>query len=205
MALVKTLLSLGLISTFQTMKNMSEGGDVYFATQLATLINTYLSAATVSSIPMSDIGTIPPNTYTGTSSGVGVTIDVSSLADDLFNTFDKAQSDDDIAKGIAENVNKALSGMKPLTVITTTGTQTAPNGITAPASGTSTDIKFSGASQPTELALKACFLQMAADVSGMGDLTFANALADAIDLSVKAGVVTVTYSVPICVATCMIS
>jgi hypothetical protein len=47
---VPTPLAAGLKACFLTMRNMTTGGDAYFATQLATLINSYMLANTVATV-----------------------------------------------------------------------------------------------------------------------------------------------------------
>ena len=178
---------------FTQMNNMTSGGDKYFANNLAAAVKTLVSSGVVSS--SDDYGTVSETSvYKGAGSG-SMTINDSTLATDLYNTFTKKDAtNDDFADGIADNVDSVCSASNTVNT-TTVGTLTLPNGATSNYSGSGKGT-FSGSKTTISKALKTAFNTMNTKTSGGND-DFANALADSITSYLMAGTIQITLQSPI--------
>lgn len=177
-----------LLSVFLAMNNITENGDRYMADNVAAKIKAYILTLSTST---TDSGTAPAGAYTGKGSGK-MTIDDSSLADVLYSTFVNCNDNNDLAKRMAADIDKACSANNTVTE-TTTGTVTTSSG-SIPFSGTAQG-KFSGSKATIENKLKSCFSAMDSMSSG-GNEYFAKEMAEAIDTYLKAGSISVTLKPP---------
>lgn len=218
MSLDKSVLANMLLNAFNNMNNMAssatpEVGNTYAANQIAIALSTYLSTATISTTQNSDIGIYTPSyAYTGTTSGTGITIDVTSLTTSLANHFmSENLSDDKIADYIATDINNALA----TAVITpkTNGTYVVPGDPPQTYSGSATGTGlFTGVVTDISSNLKTVFASMYQKAQNPpegydGNKEFADTFADCIDTYMKhSGCLTVTYITPVsCVNTASIN
>jgi hypothetical protein len=189
MALVSTTLETALKTIFNTMNNMSSGGDAYCAAQIADAIQTYILTGQVVT---SDTGATPAGSYEGT--GVGtMTINSDSLKSDLQTTFEAKYSDDDLAAQMATDIDNACKADDTVSTIST-GTVTTPSGATSPFSGPGQG-NFSGTKADIDSVLKTCFSTMNNMPSGGNDY-FAAQFASAVDSYLKTGSISVTLKAP---------
>ena len=91
MALVVSVLQNDLLSVFLAMNNIYENGDRYMADNVAAKIKSYILTGNTQT---TDTGTATAGAYTGKGSGK-MTIDNSSLANDLYSTFVNLKDNDD--------------------------------------------------------------------------------------------------------------
>lgn len=177
-----------LLSVFLAMNNITDNGDRYMADNVAAKIKAYILTLSTST---TDTGTAPAGAYTGKGSGK-MTINDSSLAQDLYSTFVNCNDNNDLAKRMAADIDKACSANNTVSE-TTTGTVTTSSG-SSPFSGTAQG-KFSGSKATIESKLKSCFSAMDSMSSG-GNEYFAKEMAEAIDTYLKAGSISVTLKPP---------
>lgn len=190
MALNKSVLQSSLLAAFLEMNNLDDGsGDRYMADNVASHIKTYILGGTTTT---TDAGTAPAGAYTGQGTGT-MTIDDSSLADDLYETFIAQYGDDELASHMADDIDKACGADNTVSE-TTTGTVTFTGGSSA-MSG-SAEGKFIGDKSLIESKLKACFEAML-DMTEGGNEHFAEEFADVIDSYLKAGTISVTLKSPL--------
>ncbi|MBO4507097.1 MAG: hypothetical protein J5747_00495 [Spirochaetaceae bacterium] len=190
MALVVATLKNLLKNTFLAMNNITDGsGDRYMADNVANNIKDYILTGKTST---TDTGVAPGGSYSGKGSG-NMTIDVSSLADDLYSTFTAGYGNNDLASHIATDINKACVADNTVSE-TSKGKVTTPSGATSSFSGPAQG-KFSGSKATIESKLKACFSSMDEMTSG-GNEYFAQEMASAIDSYLKAGSISVTLKSP---------
>lgn len=206
MALDKTLLSNSLYNAFLNMNEMGKNnitpseGNIYAANQIALALSNYLAMAQISSIAMSDIGTYTGYVYTGTSTGLGIIIDVSSLTSNLASHFMADNlSDDKIADYIANDINTSLA--QAIINVTSSGTYVVPGTPpeTLPGSDNGSG-SFVGIPSILSNELKQTFIEMFeraknADENYNGNRDFANRLANCIDNYIKQqGCLTLMYT-----------
>ena len=190
MALVVATLKNSLKNTFLAMNNITDGsGDRYMADNVAKNIKDYILTGKTST---TDTGTAPGGSYSGKGSG-NMTIDVSSLADDLYSTFTAGYGNNDLASHIATDINQACIADNTVSE-TSKGKVTTPSGATSSFSGPAQG-KFNGSKATIESKLKACFSSMDGMTSG-GNEYFAQELASAVDSYLKAGSISVTLKSP---------
>ena len=189
MALVVSVLQNDLLSVFLAMNNIYENGDRYMADNVAAKIKSYILTGNTQT---TDTGTAPAGAYTGKGSGK-MTIDNSSLANDLYSTFVNLKDNDDLASRMAADIDKACSAQNTVAE-TSTGTVTTSSGATSAFSGTAQG-KFSGNKAVIESKLKSCFSAMDSMTSG-GNEYFAKEMAEAVDSYLKNGTISVTLKSP---------
>lgn len=190
MALVVSTLQSALQATFLAMNDITDGsGDRYMADNVAANIKTYILTGDTTT---TDAGAAPAGTYAGSGKGK-MTIDDSSLADDLYSTFTAGYDNNGLASHMAADIDKACSASDTVSE-TSKGTVTTPSGATSlfagPAQG-----KFSGSKATIESKLKACFSSMDGMTSG-GNEYFAQEMASAVDSYLKAGSISVNLKAP---------
>jgi hypothetical protein len=189
MALISTTLETVLKIIFNTMNNMSSGGNAYCAEKTALAIKDYILTGQVST---TDTGVAPAGYYKGAGTGI-MTINTDTLKSDLQTTFEAACNNDDLAARMAADIDNACKADN--TVLTTSiGTVTTPSGATSPFSGPAQG-KFTGLKSTIESKLKTCFSTMNGMSSGGNDY-YAVQFASAIDAYLKAGAISVTLKVP---------
>ena len=197
MALVDTTLQTALLLSFNSMVGMTSGGDRFMANKLALAIKAFVLTANVSTV---DAGTVSiTSVYAGNGSGAPgcFVIDSDTLEDELYETFTMENpTDDDIADGIADNIDTVCSE-KNIIKTTTTGTLTPPPPATpiSPYVGTGKGT-FSGVKTIISEKLKAAFSAMKSMITG-GDLYFAQEFASAVGNYLRGGTVTVKLDEPI--------
>ena len=189
MALAKATLETAFLATFMAMDSILDGtGDRYMADNTAQAIADYRLAGDTKT---SDMGAAPAGAYTGSGQGK-MTIDGSSLADDLYATFTAGYGNDDLAAHMAADIDKACSADKTVAE-TSQGTVTTLSG-SATFAG-SAEGKFSGNMGTIEAKLKKCFADMDGMTSG-GNGHFASEWASAVDSYLKAGQISVELKSP---------
>lgn len=190
MALVVSTLQADLQATFLAMNDITDGsGDRYMADNVAKNIKDYILTGKTST---TDAGAAPAGSYSGSGSGT-MTIDDSSLADDLYSTFTAGYDNNGLASHMAADIDKACSANDTVSE-TSKGTVTTPSGASSIFSGPAQG-KFSGSKATIESNLKACFSSMDEMTSG-GNEYFAQEMASAIDSYLKAGNISVTLKSP---------
>lgn len=190
MALVVSTLQSALQATFLAMNDITDGsGDRYMADNVAENIKTYILTGDTTT---TDAGAAPAGTYAGSGKGK-MTIDDSSLADDLYSTFTAGYDNNGLASHMAADIDKECSANDTVSE-TSKGTVTTPSGATSSFAGPAQG-KFSGNKATIESKLKACFSSMDEMTSG-GNEYFAQEMASAIDSYLKAGSISVTLKSP---------
>lgn len=190
MALVVSTLQSALQATFLAMNDITDGsGDRYMADNVAENIKTYILTGDTTT---TDAGAAPAGTYAGSGKGK-MTIDDSSLADDLYSTFTAGYDNNGLASHMAADIDKACSASDTVSE-TSKGTVTTPSGATSSFAGPAQG-KFSGSKATIESKLKACFSSMDGMTSG-GNEYFAQEMASAIDSYLKAGSISVNLKAP---------
>ena len=149
MAMNKATLQADLLRTFLAMNDILDGtGDRYMADNVAANIKAYILTGETST---TDAGAASAGSYSGKGMGK-MTVDDSSLADDLYSAFTGGYDNDGIAAHMAADIDKACSADKTVSE-TSTGTVTTPSGATSTFSGPA-EGKFSGNKATIESALK---------------------------------------------------
>lgn len=190
MAMNKATLQADLLRTFLAMNDILDGtGDRYMADNVAANIKAYILTGETST---TDAGAASAGSYSGKGMGK-MTVDDSSLADDLYSAFTGGYDNDGIAAHMAADIDKACSADKTVSE-TSTGTVTTPSGATSTFSGPA-EGKFSGNKATIESALKVCFKSMNSMTSG-GNEHFAQEMASAVDAYLKAGSISVSLKSP---------
>lgn len=193
---IDPVLKTAILNIFSTMQNMTEGGDAYFAKQLALAIKSYLLTATVST---TDSGTVSGSgSYVGKGTGAAgcYVIDNSTLESNLYTVFIKKETtDNEIADGIANAVNTACTASNSIST-TTTGTYTPPSGSTVPGYTGTGKGTFTGVKKNIADSLKDVFDDMR-DMTEGGDDYFAEELSQSIGDYLRAGTVNVNLDSPL--------
>lgn len=190
MALVVSTLQSALLATFLAMDDITDGsGDRYMADNVAANIKAYILTGETKT---TDTGAAPAGSYAGSGEGK-MTIDDSSLADDLYSTFTAGYDNNGLASHMAADIDKACSANDTVSE-TSKGTVTTSSGATSSFSGPAQG-KFSGSKATIENKLKACFSAMDNMVSG-GNEHYAQEMASAIDSYLKAGSISVNLKAP---------
>ena len=190
MALVVSTLQSAFQATFLAMNDITDGsGDRYMADNVAENIKTYILTGDTTT---TDAGAAPSGAYAGSGKGK-MTIDDSSLADDLYSTFTAGYDNNGLASHMAADIDKACSANDTVSE-TSKGTVTTPSGATTSFAGPAQG-KFSGSKTTIESKLKACFSSMDGMTSG-GNEYFAQEMASAIDSYLKAGSISVNLKAP---------
>ena len=188
MPMIATTLQADLSRIFEKMNSMSEGGDEYMATETAKAIKTFILTGKVTT---TDAGALPAGPYAGAGTGT-ITIDSGKLADDLLGTFTAGLSNDDLADGIASDIDNACKNGSVKTE--SSGTVTPPGGTPFSSSGNG-EGKFTGAKTGLSATLKSCFKAMDGMASG-GNEYFAGQFSVAVHSYMVAGSVTTTLKPP---------
>ena len=190
MALVVSTLQSALQATFLAMNDITDGsGDRYMADNVAANIKAYILTGDTTT---ADAGAAPAGTYAGSGKGK-LTIDDSSLADDLYLTFTAGYDNNGLASHMAADIDRACSANDTVSE-TSKGTVTTPSGATSSFAGPAQG-KFSGSKSTIESKLKACFSSMDGMTSG-GNEYFAQEMAVAVDAYLKAGSISVNLKAP---------
>jgi hypothetical protein len=152
--MVPLTLQTKLTSVFLAMNDMSEDGNAYKASEIATAIKTFILTGDVST---TDAGAAPAGSYSGSGAGK-MTIDADTLMEDLKTTFEAGYKNDSLADHMATDIDNACS--EDGTVITlSSGTVTIPAGGTTNFSGPG-EGSFSGDKTKISTPLKTCFTAM---------------------------------------------
>ena len=214
MALNKSILSSSLYNAFINMNEMGKNnissveGNTYAANQIASALSTYLSMAQISSAPLSDIGTYGSGyVYTGTSTGLGIVINVATLTSTLASHFMSDNlTDDKIADYIADDINTTLA--EATINVTSSGTYIVPGSPPETLPGSDNGVgMFTGIPTILSTKLKQTFIKMFeraknADETYDGNRDFANNLAECIDNYIKQqGCLILTYTGPFLICT----
>lgn len=193
MALVSATLNAQLLSAFNSMNSMTEGGDVYLATQIGIALVSFVSSGQVTSMPMTDVGTLAPRAYTGTSTG---TMTIQSPASQLQALFLSKATNDALADGIANIINSTCTA--GIINVNTVGTL-APLPPSFPSPEPSSGIgigTFSSSPNLISSPLKALFNSMNSMIQG-GNEMFAQTLSNAINSYMISGTIAITLTTPI--------
>jgi len=198
MSVASKALASGLDALFISMNSMTEGGNSYFATNAATLIQTYISTGTVTTV---DAGACPAGAYAGSSS-CKMSIDGSSLGSKFTSTFNSMdekdasgnpKTDDTLAENMAKDMIDIFTASN---IIAGTSTGTATSGTTVTTYSGSSKGSLSGTDTLTD-GLKNCFKKMSKmEASEDINLYFASTFASAIENYLTAGAVAVTLQSP---------
>lgn len=200
MALIDSTLQGSITTIFNSMRNMTSGGDTYLSKQLAVAIKTFILTAEVETV---DSGSASGGTYAGKGTGTPgcFVIDNATLETALYSTFTaKNVTDTDIGNGIANNINEVCTKQNLIST-KTSGLVTLPNGASSELNGTGKGTFTSDKSIISQKLLgkpgvPGTFEKMRNMTSG-GDDLFANDLASAIGSYLRAGTVSVTLNTPI--------
>jgi hypothetical protein len=189
MALIQATLQTTLAMIFNSMNNMTEGGDAYCAKQMAEALKVFTFTGQAATV---DSGVTPAGSYTG--AGVGtMTIDADSLAGDFENTFNAKYNNDDLADCLATDIHNACKADN-IVKVASNGIVILPSGGTSSFSGPG-EGNFTGAKETIASALKACYAAMNTMATG-GNEYYAAQLATAYNAYLTAGKINVTLKSP---------
>ena len=193
MALNKIKLQNDLFNIFDAMNSIYKNGDEYMAIECSKVIYEYILSGNVSTI---DVGTGTPSSsvYNGKGDGT-MNINSANLKNLLYNTFIAKYDINDLAKGIANNINVVCSESNIIQT-TTKGTSTFSYPPYSSADGGIGKGTFTSQSSIIQLRLQSCFATMN-HINNNGNIYFAQELASAIDDYLKSGTINVTLQSPL--------
>lgn len=195
MALVKSTITSIIMSACQSLARMAQGSadglDVYLANQFKTALSNYLLTI---SITTADTGVATGGVYTGIGKNTTQSLNPSFITALLSILKDDKMNESRLANRLASAIDDAFSF--GTWNFSSTGTVTPPIGSPIPMTCTGTG-KWTGVKSIIEGQLIIAFQNMNASAKRKGwngNKDFADAIANAVDLYCKSGVIAVTYS-----------